>query len=368
MVPWGTGGYPSRMLYDFIRIHRDEILARARSRVSLRAAPVATYTEITNGIPHFLDQLTDSLRVKRERTDAIVASAVRHGNDLHRMGFTVTQVVHDYGDICQAVTELSEEFNTVISTEEFRFLNMCLDDAIAGAVTEFGRLREARDESVRSAELGGLAHELRNKLHAATLAHAAIKSGAVGVGGSTGAVLDRNLRAMRDLINRALAEVRIQAGIHHPERVVVLELIEEIESDAALEATERGVSFSVGPVGHEVAVMADRAVLAAAVINLLHNAFKFSKLGGHISLTLPVAGTRVFFAVQDQCGGLPVDEGKDLFEPFSQSGTDRTGVGLGLSISRKGIEAAGGKMTVVDLPGEGCIFTIDLPLLPPLAA
>jgi hypothetical protein len=43
-------------------------------------------------------------------------------------------------------------------------------------------------------------------------------------------------------------------------------------------------------------------------------------------------------------------------------------VGLGLSISHKGIEAGGGTMTVADLPGEGCIFTIGLPLLPPLAA
>ncbi len=284
------------------------------------------------------------------------------------MGFTVTQVVHDYGDICQAVTTLAEQHHSFISTDEFRLLNLCLDDAIAGAVTEFSRLRNVLDDHDRSERLGELAHELRNKLSAATLALAAIKTGAVGVGGSTGAVLDRNLRGMRDLINGALAAVRVESGIQHPERIRVFELIEEVEAEASLEATERGVRFSVVSVSNDVDVSADRPVLVAAVINLLHNAFKFSELGSHIQLTVTADIDRVWFAVQDQCGGLPAGRPDDLFRPFTQRGTKRTGVGLGLSIARKGIEASGGTIDVKDLPGVGCIFTIDLPRTPALAA
>ena len=51
----------------------------------------------------------------------------------------MSQVVHDYGDVCQAITELAVEMNAPISTDDFRMLNRCLDDAIAGAVTEYGR-------------------------------------------------------------------------------------------------------------------------------------------------------------------------------------------------------------------------------------
>ena len=64
---------------------------------------------------------------------------MHHGHELLLQGFTVSQVVHDYGDVCQAITELAVEMNAPISTDDFRMLNKCLDDAIAGAVTEFGR-------------------------------------------------------------------------------------------------------------------------------------------------------------------------------------------------------------------------------------
>lgn len=351
------------MLYNFINLHRRAILDRARSKIELRAAPVATPTELTNGIPLFLQQLTDSLRRALENadTDAIVASAARHGGDLQRMGFTVTQVVHDYGDICQAVTELAEEFDTIISIDEFHTLNKCLDDAIAGAVTEYSRVREVGQRTDNSLRLAELAHELRNKLSAATLAHMAIKSGAVGIGGSTGAVLDRNLRGMRDLIDGALAAARIESGQLHRDRVNVSELLEEIEADATLEAKERGVTFAIIAEAGPHSVTVDRAIIVAAVINLLHNAFKFSKLGGHISLTASAAGGRVLLAVQDQCGGLPAGDPQDLFGSFMQRDANRNGVGLGLSISRKGVESNGGTIRVADLKGHGCIFTIDLP-------
>jgi signal transduction histidine kinase len=69
--------------------------------------------------------------------------------------------------------------------------------------------------------------------------------------------------------------------------------------------------------------------------------------------------------VEDECGGLPPGNLEELFQPFSQRGTGRDGLGLGLSISQRGAEANGGVIRVRDLPGKGCVFTIDLPRLPP---
>ena len=63
----------------------------------------------------------------------------------------MSEVVHDYGDVCQSITELAVEVNAPISTDDFRMLNRCLDDAIAVAVTEYGRERNQstsdRDQS-----------------------------------------------------------------------------------------------------------------------------------------------------------------------------------------------------------------------------
>jgi signal transduction histidine kinase len=72
----------------------------------------------------------------------------------------------------------------------------------------------------------------------------------------------------------------------------------------------------------------------------------------------------VLVEVEDECGGLPPGKAAELFRPFQQAGSDRTGLGLGLSITRKSIEANGGLVRVRDIPGTGCVFTIDLPRLP----
>jgi signal transduction histidine kinase len=120
----------------------------------------------------------------------------------------VSQVVHGYGDVCQAITELAVELDAPISSDDFRMLNRCLDDAIAAAVTEFGSERdqsiegEAADETQR---LGVLAHQLRTSIHSARGALDAIKSGRVGIAGSTGSVLDRSLVVADELIERLVA-------------------------------------------------------------------------------------------------------------------------------------------------------------------
>src|SRR3954467_9655711 len=132
------------MLYEFVTTHREAIIAKTRVKVSSRPWPPASTAELENGLPIFLTQLAETLRWENTdtpfSTEAIGASATRHGRDLLALGFTVSQVVHDYGDICQAITELAVEQQTPITTEEFHVLNRCLDTAIADAVTEHARM------------------------------------------------------------------------------------------------------------------------------------------------------------------------------------------------------------------------------------
>ncbi len=129
----------------------------------------------------------------------------------------MSQVVHDYGDICQAITELAVEMHAPISNEDFGMLNRCLDDAIAGAVTEYGRAREQstvdREAARGSERLGFFAHELRNMVNTAIMAFEVLRTGNVGVAGSTGTVLHRSLIGLRALIGRSLAEVRLTEGV-----------------------------------------------------------------------------------------------------------------------------------------------------------
>src|SRR6185503_12281588 len=113
------------MLAPFLTTHRDAIIARSRAKVSSRAAPRATATELTTGVPLFLDQLIETLRIEQstggKASDRQIGlSAAKHGQALQKIGFTVAQVVHDYGDVCQAVTELAVELDAPISADAFR--------------------------------------------------------------------------------------------------------------------------------------------------------------------------------------------------------------------------------------------------------
>jgi len=374
------------MLQEFLSKNRDALIARCRSKAAMRRAPGATDPDLWYGIPLFLDQLVKTLRLEQTagfseagkvtfipsaihttpHPSDIGRTAAQHGNELLRTGFTVDQVVHDYGDLCQAVTEMAMEEGTAVTSDEFHTLNRCLDDAIADAVTEFGRQRDqfTADESTRAMNerLGFLAHELRNLIGNALMAFAAIKKGHVGVAGSTGAMLDRSLIGLRDLIDRTLVEVRLTAGIpDRRERIGVAAFIAEVQVAAAIEAAARDLKLVVAPIEEGLAVEGDRQILAGVVANLLQNAVKFTRPQSRISLTAYSRADRVLIEVEDECGGLSEGNAEAIFRPFEQGNAERTGLGLGLPISRRGVEANGGKLYVRSLPGAGCVFTVDLP-------
>jgi len=355
------------MLQEFISANADAIVERTRQRLEGRVYPSLSTHELEHGVPLFLSQLIETLRLEATSApfaaDAIGSAAARHGAELFEAGFTVSQVVHDYGDICQAITEVAiERHAAMITVEEFHTLNRCLDTAIAEAVTEHARILE-RERTVRETEhLGHAAHELRNELNTAILAFQTLKRGDVAINGSTGAILGRSLIGMRDVIGGALSEVRLAAGRHVRERLPVMTLLDEIAATGILHSEYRQIEFSVAPVDPELAVNGDPQLLASAVTNLLQNAFKYTPAGGHVSLRTYAREGRLFIDVKDECGGLP--HGKtDVFQAFGdRRGSDRSGLGLGLSIARKAMRAHEGDVHIENLPGVGCVFTIDMPL------
>ena len=131
---------------------------------------------------------------------------------------------------------------------------------------------------------------------------------------------------------------------------------------AALEAQSVGCPFKVSPVDPRLAVDADLDLLSAAVGNLLQNAFKFTHSRTEVSLRAYARDDRVLIEVEDHCGGLLPSEAETMFLPFTQCGQNKTGLGLGLSISRRSVEVNKGTLSVRDVPGSGCVFSIDLPL------
>lgn len=229
-------------------------------------------------------------------------------------------------------------------------------------MTEHARLT-ANLRTIQEVERSGqLAHEIRDVLHAALFAFEALKRGTVAINGSTGAVLGRSLMALRDLVESTLSDIRMAANNQRREWLSVTSVLAEIASAGALHAEYRGLHFQLEPIDPKLAVNVDPQLVASAVMNLLNNAFKFTPQGGHIHLRAQREDRRVRIEVEDECGGIPESKG-DPFKTFGdRRGSDRSGLGLGLSIARKAIRAHDGDIHIRNMPGKGCVFVIELPL------
>jgi len=203
------------MLHDFLTANRNELIVRCKAKVAKRSSPKASAGD-THGVPLFLQQLADTLyreqfttgraAAKTQKTPApteIGHGAALHGAELLRNGYTVDQVVHDYGDVCQAVTEMAVEQKVVVTVDEFRTLNRCLDNAIADAVTAFssGQNAASADQADNLHKHESSMDEQRRLINVAIQTFDAIKTGKLGASGATGTVLVKTLSELRDLIN-----------------------------------------------------------------------------------------------------------------------------------------------------------------------
>jgi signal transduction histidine kinase len=352
------------MLYEFVVTYRDAIIAKARKRLTARPWPSASTNELENGVPLFLTQLAETLEAEESGSayspNAIGEAATRHGRALLALGFTVSQVVHDYGDICQAVTELAIEQNAPITTEEFHTLNRCLDTAIAQAVTEHARLTAASRSTEDLARMGQLANDIRNMVDSSILAFGIMKRGAVAINGSTGMVLGRNLIGLKDLVGSALSDIRLGAHETHREPVSVQAFLTEISVTAGLHAEYLGLRFTHEPVDPAWVINVDPQLLGSAVSNLLNNAFKFTRAGGRVVLRAHNEHGWLLIEVEDECGGIPAVEGDPLRRGGSPDASK--GRGLGLAVAQNAVRAQGGDINIRNMPGRGCVFIIELAL------
>jgi hypothetical protein len=222
------------MLHEFLTENRDQLIGRCRSKVSRRDSPPVTPSELEYGVPLFLDQLVEALRCEQadaargrgvvsgpwQKTPVAVESsrtAALHGEELFAKGYAIDQVVHGYGDVCQAVTELAKEMDAPITVDEFHTFNRLLDNAIADAVSSYGRHLDDSHATEGHPDLhqrmGALAEEQRQLVETALKALEALKVGNIGLRGATGAVLEESLIKLRDLVDKSLPEIRLASGM-----------------------------------------------------------------------------------------------------------------------------------------------------------
>jgi signal transduction histidine kinase len=351
------------MLHDFLEKNRNEILLLCEEKTKNLAGSRGASDQLKLGLPLFYEQLIKVLEFKLncDATPEMLSTAAEHGKEFLRLGYSLSHVVHAYGAMCQAITELATDQRANISSLDFNILNASLDAAIASAVSEFQFTSDLANEEREVQHLGFLTHELRNALSSATVANEMIKAGLVGVGGSTASILEANLSRMRLLIDRSLTEVRLRADADLIiEKVRLFDIFEQIAITARIDAGKKKQTLDI-EVSLNIEIEVDRQIVLSAIANLVQNAIKYTKRGGAIVLRGREESDRVIIEIEDECGGLVGHKIDSLFEPFVQENEDRSGLGLGLVIVKKAIHLCQGTISVNNKPGTGCMFIINIP-------
>ncbi len=372
LIRFREGGGPNGAALDLralLRSRRRDLVQRwetaARARIASDDVPRG---ELIDALPPFLDELERQLEAatwpRRVLATGPIASATEQGARRLRLGFSVAEVVREYGLVMDVILDLAEESGYLPTVSETRVLSRATARATASAVSEYARQRDVDLQRQAAEHLGFLAHELRNPLTSARVALSTLQRLGLPVHRASD-ILSRSLARLAEQIDHALTTVRLRGRVPlRVEQIDTAALLAEAVAESANDAEEKSIGVSVAAADvREIA--GDRRLLRSLFTNLLRNAIKFTRERGTVTIRVHKTATGVRVDVEDECGGIPAATMESVFAPFVQVGEDRSGFGLGLAIARQAATAHGGTITVNNAPPHGCVFVVELPDEPP---
>jgi CHASE2 domain-containing sensor protein/signal transduction histidine kinase len=250
-----------------------------------------------------------------------------------------------------------------------------LDEAEAGMygmvvnISYIGALK--RSERTRAKMLNFLSHDIRSpitSLLSLTQSQKLRQATATEMAQQIEPLARRSLRLADNFLNLARAEA---ADANAFEDTNLVSVAHNALDEAFVQAKARGVRLRRDLPDEEIWLHGDLGLLERALFNLLENAIKFSSDGGEVGLRLIREEGEVFCEIDDQGPGIPEDQLREIFLPFTQADTENTsqgrGVGLGLSFVKVVADKHRGSVEATNRPGGGALFCLRLPCEEPAA-
>jgi signal transduction histidine kinase len=353
-----------------IKNARAEIVQRWLERVTAdgRASGVSP-TELRNALPDYLDKLHEQMlrggcTLEQSGSSVWIDLAREHALTRVRLGFDISQLVHEFVVLRRVIQEVAEERGTFAGKQE-PILAELLEAAIAVAVQTYVDARDYEARRSQAANIGFIIHELRNPLNAALLAASALRRQL-----STPEqqrlldTVERNQLRLRELIDTVLDSQRLEAGTvaGRPVETRLRHILEETVASARQSAQQKGLRLEAD-FDPDLTLEVDPVLTRSAVQNLLENAVKYTD-EGEVRLAIEDHGSEIVVHVRDSCHGLSPEELRTVFEPFARGHTKAPGTGLGLAIARRAIQVQGGRVEAESPGDHGCHFWITLPKRP----
>jgi len=235
-------------------------------------------------------------------------------------------------------------------------------EGLLGDVVETAALRRA--DTVKTALLRAVSHDLRTPLTAISAAGEAVASPALSQQErqEMATVIQEEARRLSRLVDNLLDLSRLEAGAAEPRRDWTS--VEELLRSALGELAAKPEEFALSIDRELPLIRVDPVQMERAFVNVLENARRHSN-GHSVSVRARAVRDRVIVRVVDRGPGIPPAQLERVFEPFYRAGTStggHRGSGLGLAIARGFTEASAGTLHVESLPGQGASFVFELPL------
>jgi hypothetical protein len=357
-------------LHEDLSAHRERVLNRWAEIVRGTLVPATmSNPEIVDHLPQFLsavivalreDAGLDSAGPNPEESD----TAAIHGEQRLRLGFSLDAVVREYGALEESIVETARSTGAEITFRELKVVSNAIIAGIAQAVSEYTRQRDAEQLRQANEHFAFIAHELRNPLSTATIAFELLeKRGQLPADSRAVVSLKRSLQRTSELMEQTLRIARVASGIElRRERTTLRELCQDAQLEIIGEADAREVELVI-VVEHEDGLDLDVRLVRSALGNLVRNGVKYTHAGGCVELRASFTNGRAVFEVADHCGGLPAGMVETAFAPFVRHDRREGGFGLGLAIAKQAADAHGGTIRVQNVPGTGCIFVLELPVV-----
>jgi two-component system phosphate regulon sensor histidine kinase PhoR len=241
---------------------------------------------------------------------------------------------------------------------------------ISGALLLFQDLTEMRSlQTMRREFVGNVSHELRTPLAAIKAIVETLQDGAIhdnAVAGDFLNKVDSEVDSLTQMVNELIELSRIETGKTHLnlELVNLNQEIQGVFRHLSPQAERKSVNLVLTLKDDLHLILADRERLQQVIINMVHNAIKFTPARGKITIQTDATDNSVTVHISDTGIGISKDDLPHIFERFFKADKSRSnsGSGLGLAIAKHIVQAHGGKIWVQSQEGQGSIFSFSIPI------
>ncbi len=322
-------------------------------------------TQLRDGIPDYLAAMVALLKaadldVRNGRAkSAWVGVAREHGITRVRIGFDISQLVHEFIVLRQVIGEIAEREPDLAAAKEL--ISDIVEAAIGAAVQAYVEARDIEARRTQAENIGFLTHELRNPLTVAILTSSKLRSRIPPETAPLVEAVQRNLGRLSELIDSVLLTEKFEAGKVEPKPadVELAPLIEDALEAARKVAEGKKVELHAN-YDPDLTARLDPFLTRSVIANLADNAVKYTD-AGEVEVDVQDRSDQIVVSVRDSCPGLSPEELRTIFEPFKRGHSTKAGTGLGLAIARRAVEAQGGSITAESRGGAGCQFLVTLP-------